>query len=171
VGSGEEDDNERNWKVLTNIQLASSPTGMPNSQLATSTTDESWCVSLQVAWGFNCTGISTKLARCGVLINRYPLNRTTSNIFYLWDTNSTVFDGQDVCWELPQEIPGILYETDAKHHEIMHGYHCYSKFSDGQNTDFTLCQSILRTNIDTNDADGLNVGHILRHPLSCPSTN
>jgi len=44
VGSPEEEDNEMKCKVLRNILLASSQSGMHNSQLAGSTQDESCCV-------------------------------------------------------------------------------------------------------------------------------
>jgi hypothetical protein len=48
-GIEKEDDNEKKWEVLRNIQLASYHNGICSSQLVCSTRDESCCIWLKLA--------------------------------------------------------------------------------------------------------------------------
>jgi len=89
---------------------------------------------------------------------------------WLGDRNSTFFVGNNVCWWLSQEIPGIIPDTDAKHQVMMYGKHCYSHCCDGQNADFALLKLNKSSNLNINDAAWLYVVHILQRPSSRPST-
>ena len=71
---------------------------------------------------------------------------------------------------MSQAIPEIVYETDAKHHVMMYGLHCYSQCSGGQNADFALFKSTKCTNFNIKETPCLYVVHVLQHPTSCPST-
>jgi len=170
VRSPEEEDNQKKWEGLRNIYLGSSQNGMRHSQLPRSTRAECCCVYLLVERVSNCPVIFSKLDRCCVYVYSDNSLLITTKNSWLWDLNSTFFDKKDVFWCLPQEIPEILHEPDAKHHIMRYGYHCYSQCSDGQSADLALFKSIRHINLDLNNAACLYVVHILQHPASRPST-
>jgi len=66
-GKGEKDNNKK-WKVLRNIYLATSHKGINDSQLARSTQDISCCISLQVTGESNVRAICSKLVRCCLFV-------------------------------------------------------------------------------------------------------
>lgn len=55
--SPEEDANNKKWRVVRNIKLASSQNGFSNSQLARSAEDEFCCEQLEVALVSNHSAI------------------------------------------------------------------------------------------------------------------
>jgi len=139
---------------------------MWNSQVPRSTQYESYCVELQNVRASNLPAIYNKSVQCCVFHQQDPSMWTTAQTLCFWEINRTSFNWKDVCWGMSQEIPGVLDDTDIKHHELIHSQHCYSQYRDSQNVDFALFQSIQHTNLDTNDAACVHLVHILHHPTS-----
>jgi len=79
-GIGEEDENEKMWKVLRNTLLASCQNGISNSQLAHSAHDESCCVWVQVAGVSYHSTIWSKLVRCCLCVYRDKQMFSTAEI-------------------------------------------------------------------------------------------
>jgi len=87
------------------------------------------------------------------------------------DINSKFLKCKDIWWCLPQDIPGIIYEADAKNRVMLYSYHDQSLFCDGQNTDFAVFKLIMCTNLDLKHAACLHMVYILQHPTSHPTRN
>ena len=169
-GIGEEDDNEKKWDVLRNIESASSQNGIRNSQLVHSTQDESCRLWLQVAGVSQRPAICNKAVWCCLYVYRDELWCMTAEISWLPDMNCRFFEGMEVWWCLSQKTSRVLLETDTNNQVMMYGMPNYSHFSDSQNMDFALYKLFKCTNLDIKDTASLQIVHILQYPTSRPTT-
>jgi len=119
-GIEEEDDNDKKWEVLRDIQFASCQNGISSSQVVRYTQDESCCVWLQVSGIFRHPTIYNNSIWCCLFVSRDKLRCTTAEISWLSDMNRTFFEGKDVCWWSSQKIPGIIHETDINKHVMLY---------------------------------------------------
>ena len=96
MGSTEQDDNEMQWEVWRNIELALSHDGVCNSQLECSSQDESCSVSLQIARAPNRLMIRTRSVQCHAIVYMDNSIWMSAEISYLWDINSSFLQGKIV---------------------------------------------------------------------------
>jgi len=120
-GIGEEDDNEKKWEVLMNIYLGSCQNGINSSLHVCYTEDESCYGWMQVAGVSHHPAICNTLGRCCSFVYQDELRCKTAGISGCSDRNMTFFEGKDVFWCSSKNIPGILHETDSKHHVMLYG--------------------------------------------------